>query len=154
MSAVDDHTISRAIEIDAPIEVVWSTITEPDQIPRWFSDEADLVARPGASGTLTFRREGHDPLEVQLAIVAADRPTRFAFRWGHPAGTEATPETSVLVTFTLTEQGPARTLLEVTETGLEGMGWSAEETAQYVADHRHGWQVHGDRLRALFAGDA
>ena len=42
-----DRRIERQITIDARIETVWRTITEPDQIPLWFADVADLDARPG-----------------------------------------------------------------------------------------------------------
>ena len=47
--------IEREIRIDAPIDLVWSVLTEPDQITQWFRDSADLDLRPEAEGTLTFR---------------------------------------------------------------------------------------------------
>jgi len=52
------YAIARDIAIDAPIEVVWDTITQPAQIRTWFSDDADLDARAGALGTLTFAGDG------------------------------------------------------------------------------------------------
>ena len=145
------YTIERDIEIAAPIEVVWRTITEPDQIRRWFSDAADIDATDGAVGTMTFEgdRTG-DPLVVNIAVVAAERPQRFAFRWIHPAGVEASPANSVLVTFTLTAAGAERTHLRVAETGVGELDWPDDEKDRYVEQHRHGWQTHGDRLRALF----
>jgi len=30
--------IVREILIEAPIEVVWRTVTEPDQVSQWFAD--------------------------------------------------------------------------------------------------------------------
>ena len=55
--------IEREIRIDAPIDVVWSVVTEPAQITKWFSDSAELELAPGAEGTLTFRgsRKGSRP---------------------------------------------------------------------------------------------
>jgi hypothetical protein len=37
-----EYQIEREIVIDAPVEVVWRTITEPDQISQWFADKVDL----------------------------------------------------------------------------------------------------------------
>lgn len=145
------YVIERDIEIAAPIEVVWRTITEPEQIRRWFSDAAEIEAHQGAAGTLTFEgdRTG-EPLVVNITVVAADRPHRFSFRWIHPAGVTPTAENSVLVTFTLTERGAERTQLRVAETGIEGLDWPDEEKTRYVDQHRHGWQTYGDKLRDLF----
>ena len=55
------YTIERDIEIEAPVDVVWRTITEPEQIRTWFSDVVELEAQPGAVGTLTFRADSDDP---------------------------------------------------------------------------------------------
>ena len=38
--------IEREILIEAPVEVVWRTITEPDQVSQWFADRVDLVFEP------------------------------------------------------------------------------------------------------------
>ena len=51
-------SIEREILIEAPAEVVWGVITEPEQISRWFTDEAEVEARPGGAGTLTWRPGG------------------------------------------------------------------------------------------------
>ncbi len=40
--------IDRDVLIEAPVEVVWRTITEPDQMTQWFADRVDLVVEPGA----------------------------------------------------------------------------------------------------------
>ncbi len=39
-------SVEREILIEASPEVVWGVITEPEQIRRWFSDEAEVEARP------------------------------------------------------------------------------------------------------------
>lgn len=147
------NTIERDIEIDAPIEVVWRTITEPEQIRRWFSDAVDVEARTGALGTLTFGTgDANDLLVVQIAVVAVDPPRRFSFRWVHPPGVAATAQNSTLVTFTLTRDGDDRTTLRVVESGLEQLPWSDDEKQSFADQHRQGWQTRGDRLRALFSG--
>ena len=148
---MNNYTIERDIEIEAPVEVVWRTITEPDLIRTWFSDVADIEARPGAEGALTFRADSDAPHIVGITVVAADPPHRFSYRWVYPPGERATEANSTLVTFTLVADGDARTRLRVVESGLELMEMTDDEKQQFFEDHRHGWQVQGDRLRDLFA---
>jgi hypothetical protein len=45
-----DLVIEREVLIEAPAEVVWRTITEPDQMTQWFADRVELVVEPGAHG--------------------------------------------------------------------------------------------------------
>jgi len=145
------YTIQRAIDIEAPVDVVWSTITEPDQIRTWFSDVVELEARPGAVGSLTFRADSGDPHVVGITVVAADRPHRFSFRWCYPPGARAADDNSTLVTFTLTAEGDERTRLRVVESGLDELDWPDADKQQFVDEHTQGWQRQGDRLRDLFA---
>ena len=145
------YTIERDIEIEAPVEVVWRTITEPDLIRTWFSDAADVEPRPGAVGSLTFRADTDAPNIVGITVVVADRPHRFSYRWVYPTGERATEANSTLVTFTIVANGDERTRLRVVETGLDQMHMADDEKQKFFEDHRNGWQVQGDRLRDLFA---
>jgi uncharacterized protein YndB with AHSA1/START domain len=148
---MSDYTIERDIEIEAPVEVVWRTITEPELIRTWFSDVADVDARPGAIGSLTFQADSDAPNVVGITVVAAERPHRFSYRWVYPSAERATETNSTLVTFTLVADGDERTRLRVVETGLDRMDIDDDEKQTFLEQHRHGWQVQGDRLRDLFA---
>lgn len=150
-----DLIIEREIVIDAPADVVWRTITEPEQIAQWFADRVELELRAGGNGTLVFQsRATAQTVSASLVVDAVDRPRRFSFRWGHHDGEAPTPENSVLVEFTLTPEGDDRTRLRVVETGLDVVAWSDDDKARYADDHRHGWAVHLDRLAELFAAPA
>ena len=149
---MSNYTIERDIEIEAPVDVVWRTITEPEQIRTWFSDVVELEARPGAVGSLTFRADSDDQLVVGITVVDAEQPHRFSFRWCYPPGEHATADNSTLVTFTLTTAGDARTRLRVVESGLDQLDWSDDEKQKFVDQHQHGWQARGDALRDLFVG--
>jgi uncharacterized protein YndB with AHSA1/START domain len=148
---VSSYTIQRAIEIEAPVDVVWRTITEPEQIRTWFSDVVELDARPGAVGSLTFRADTDDPRVFGITVVAADRPHRFSFRWCYPSGARAAADNSTLVTFTLTAEGDARTRLRVVESGLDELDWPDADKQKFADEHTRGWQERGDALRDLFA---
>jgi uncharacterized protein YndB with AHSA1/START domain len=136
-----DQTIAREIVINAPPEVVWQTITEPDRISQWFADRVDVEIRVGEAGDLVFDNElsGGESV-VSIVVDVLERPQRFAFRWGHGVGV------STLVEFTLEAEGPERTLLRVVETGLDATGWTDEVASQYAEDHLEGWEFHLQRL--------
>jgi uncharacterized protein YndB with AHSA1/START domain len=136
--------IEREILIEAPAEVVWRTITEPDQLTQWFADRVDLVVEPGAHGYMGFGDQG-GPVVVEVV----DPPVRFSFRWNHPRGTEPAAGNSMLVEFTLTSEGDETTRLRVTESGHELLGWPDAEKERYSAEHQHGWGEFLDRLAAV-----
>lgn len=142
-----DLVIEREVLIEAPVEVVWRTITEPDQICLWFADRVELVCEPGGQGYFHFGDQG-GPVVVQVV----DRPTRFSFRWNHALGEEPTPGNSMFVEFTLTPEGDERTRLRVTESDHELRDWPDAEKQRYSDEHRGGWATHLGRLAALLAG--
>jgi uncharacterized protein YndB with AHSA1/START domain len=147
-----DLTIEREILIDAPADVVWRTITEPDRIAEWFADRVQLDLRPGGDGSLVFEdRATAQATTAALLVDTVDPPRRFSFRWAQPEGEAPVPGNSVLVEFTLSAESGERTRLRVVETGLDETGWPDDEKARFADDHRHGWSVHIGRLGELFA---
>ena len=138
--------IEREILIEAPAEVVWRTITEPDQMSQWFADRVDLVVEPGAHGYMGFGDQGGP-----VVVGTVDPPTRFSFRWNYPAGEEPVPGNSMLVEFRLTPVGDQRTHLRVTESGHELRDWPDAEKQRYADEHREGWVEYLDRLADVLA---
>jgi len=151
---VSAYAIERAIDIDAPVDVVWRTITEPDKIRTWFADAVELDARPNGEGTLRFRVDEPDPLVVPITVVTVDRPRTFAYRWIPQPDRHPGPGNAVLVTFTLEPDGDTRTRLRVVETGVDELDWPEAEKREYVKDHLEGWAEHGGRLQTLFEDTA
>jgi uncharacterized protein YndB with AHSA1/START domain len=142
-----DISIERDVEIDAPVDVVWRTVTEPDQIKQWFAPQVELELAPGGHGHMRFDDEHGGPIVVETV----DPPVRFSFRWNHPEGTQPVPGNSVLVEFTLTARGPERTHLKVVESGHELLAWSNGEKERYAKEHNGGWANFLGRLAALHA---
>ena len=138
--------IDRDILIEAPVEVVWRTITEPAQLSQWFADQVDLVIEPGAHGYMEFGDQGGP-----VVVETVDPPNRFSFRWNHPHGEEPVAGNSQLVEFTLTQEDAERTRLRVTETGHESRSWPDAEKQRYADEHLQGWGEFLDRLDTLVA---
>lgn len=138
--------IEREVLIQAPAEVVWGTITEPDQMSQWFADSVDLVIEPGAHGYMRFGDQGGP-----VVVETVDPPSRFSFRWNYPPGEEPVAGNSMLVEFTLTPEGDGRTRLRVTESGHELLDWPDVEKQRYADEHQAGWTDFLSRLSPLLA---
>ena len=132
--------IEREVLIEAPVEIVWRIVTEPDQIVQWFADEAELQLTPGGEGHFSFKNRR----EWALRVEAVDPPRRFAFRWHSPGD----DRNSMHVEFTL-HQEAGKTRLRVVESGFENVDWSDEEKARYAEDHSRGWATYLGRLREV-----
>ena len=69
--------IEREIVIDAPVEIVWAVVTEPEQISGWFSDSVELDLRKGGEATFVWDEHG----TVRGRVERVEPPHLFAFRW-------------------------------------------------------------------------
>ena len=138
--------IDREVLIEAPVEVVWRTITKPDQISQWFAGRVELVVEPGAHGYMEFGDQGGP-----VVVETVDPPTRFSFRWNHPRGEEPVAGNSMLVEFTLTPEGDERTSSSRGESGHELRDWPEAEKERYAEEHQEGWGGFLDRLAGLVA---
>jgi uncharacterized protein YndB with AHSA1/START domain len=133
--------IEREVLIEAPVNLVWRTITEPDQMSEWFADRVDLVVEPGAHGHMQFGDQGGP-----VVVETVDPLTRFSFRWNYPSGEEPVTGNSMLVEFTLTPLGDELTRLRVVESGHELRDWPDAEKQRYADEHYGGWAKFLDRL--------
>ena len=139
-------SVEREILVEASPEVLWGVITEPGQISRWFSDDADVDGRAGADGTLTWRPGGRggdkdaDTI-VPILVVEAEPFRRFSFRWNHPAGGGPDESNSALVEFSLTEEANG-TRLRVLESGIDAVTHDEQGKARYLEEHERGWAKH------------
>ena len=134
-------SVEREILIEASPEVVWGVLTEPEQISRWFSDEAKVEGRAGADGTLTWRpggRGGDKEFDaiVPIRVVEAEPFRRFSFRWNHPEGVGPDEHNSALVEFSLIEEAGG-TRLRVVESGFAQLPEDAYRKA--YGGNTEGW---------------
>jgi uncharacterized protein YndB with AHSA1/START domain len=135
--------IERELLIEAPIDVVWAVLTEPEHVAGWFSDSAEIDLRPGGDATFTWREHG----APSRAWVEQVEPPRFlAYRWVRPVEEEQRRDNSTLVEFTLTAEGD-HTRLQVVESGFRELAWSEDKKARYAEENTRGWQRELDELR-------
>ena len=93
--------VQREIVVPAPVEEVWSALTEPERLEEWFANDVELDLEPGGVGT--FRWDDGDERHAVVEEVVPER--RFAFTWETRAGSRSssprwTTGTRVLVTET------------------------------------------------------
>ena len=140
--------VERETLIDAPLDVVWGVVTEPAQITRWFSDSAQLDLRPGGEGVLEWKEHG----PAHFRVERVERPHLFSFRWMHPTGSEPREGNSMLVEFTLSDEG-GKTRLRVVESGLTALDWAEDEKTKYLDSHSRGWERHIGQLARYVAAE-
>lgn len=137
-------TIEREVYVDAAPEVVYDVISSPANIAQWFPDEASYDAVVGGTGTITFTMPD-GPVVEAIAVVEAEPPRTFSFRWTQPAGEQAGAGNSLLVTFALSPSGDGTTV-RLTETGYRERGWEAAVLEATFWDHAGGWEQILPRL--------
>jgi uncharacterized protein YndB with AHSA1/START domain len=146
-------TIEREVAIAAPIDRVWSLITQAEHLGTWFGDAgAEIDLRPG--GALAVRwGENH----TLFGTVDAVEPTsRFAFRWHQldtPAGAEVDGHNSTLVEFSLTSDGDT-THVRVVESGFSSLALPESEQQEMHDGHSEGWTIELAELGSHAAGVA
>jgi uncharacterized protein YndB with AHSA1/START domain len=143
--------VEREILIDAPPEIVWSVITEPEHVGRWFSDSAAIDLRPGGELILTWDEHG----AVYWRVERVDPPHFVSFRWlrplqDHADGVELAEGNSTLVEFSLDPEGDT-TRLRVVESGFRELAGTHDENAKDAEEHSRGWELELGELRDYIA---
>lgn len=142
LSQMIPSQIEEEILIEAPLDVVWRVVTEPDQIKQWFCSDAELDGRTGGAGRMAFEH-GYT---YSLEVVAFEPLSRFAYRWLREEAVKARPENSTVVEFTLQAEA-GNTRLRVVESGFDKVDWTDEAKAKYFEENSSGWPFYLGRLR-------
>ena len=128
--------IEREILIDAPVEVVWAVVTEPEHISGWFSDSVDLDLRPGGTFVLQWDRHG----TVRGRVERVEPPHFFSFRWVVQPARDITEDNSTLVEFSVSAEGDS-TRLTVVESGFRDLAGPDDERRRHFDGHVRGWEL-------------
>lgn len=136
--------IEREIRIAAPVERVWTALTEAKHLGTWFGDAgATIDLRPGGAITLEWQKYGISHGRVERV----DPPTFFSFLWMRDGHEQPEPGNHTRVEFTLASDAGG-TVLRVAESGIRAMEMAEAEMQTYVREHEHGWTAELGELVA------
>jgi uncharacterized protein YndB with AHSA1/START domain len=142
MAATDPTTDTAPYEgevrIDAPPEVVYRYLTEPELHCRWEGTKAELDPRPGG----IYRVEIIPGTTARGEFVELDPPNRVVFTFGWEGEGQPIPPGASRVEIDLTADGDT-TLLQIRHSGLP---------TDAVDGHRTGWEHYTERLVIAAAG--
>lgn len=127
--------IERQMTFQAPRDAVWAALTEPEQISKWFGNEAELDLLPGGEGVFRWGE-----VEVRVTVEEVNPPSRFSYRW-EPSQTPTGGPTT-LVEFEL-EEIPGGTRLSLVESGFESLPPESRQENEF------GWDEELGDLRAF-----
>jgi uncharacterized protein YndB with AHSA1/START domain len=101
--------VTQSVDVDAPRERVWELLTDPQELPRWWPDAAELEPRVGGRVVLTF-----GPGDVSGEVTEWEPPRSLGFTW------EASnmPGVRLHVAFTVEEAGDGRSRVHVVHSGF------------------------------------
>jgi uncharacterized protein YndB with AHSA1/START domain len=124
------------VRIQAPPEVVFPYLVDPELIVRWMGERAELDATPG--GSLVLDVNG---VPVRGRFLVVDPPHRVVFTWG-VAGNDDLPPGSTTVDIRLRADGEA-TVVELAHRDLP---------EDQFEQHRIGWGHFLSRLAVAGPG--
>lgn len=135
MSELPD-AIEREIRINAPIDRVWSLVSEPGW---WINDgeirEHTVHADPERPGVSVVTDLQHGAFSIET--VESREPTLIVYRWLGGQADSADAVVNTLVTFTLEDLDGATTL-KVVESGWASVEPTAQVRSEFEANGK-GW---------------
>ena len=131
--------VVKEVVLDAPVNKVWTAITDKEEMKEWYFTIEEFVARPGFPFKMYGEKKGVKfPISCTVKEVEPNR--RLSYTWSYddfPAET--------LLTFELMENGD-QTELYLTHEGLEKI--PPENADVSIENHWEGWEfIIGTSLR-------
>ncbi len=141
------NTIERTIDLKAPIEKVWSAVSDHEQFGAWFRVKLDEPFQVGkmAKGRITY--PGYEHVLWEATVKRMDAPHHFAFTWtpyGVDPKRDYSSEIPTLVEFTL-EPIAAGTRLTIVESGFDNV--PADRRAEAFRMNSGGWTSQLENIR-------
>ena len=127
---MEEVSITRSVDLEAPAEDVWRALTDPDLLADWLDGDVDLDVRPGGGGTIVEP----DGVVRRARVDEVVPARRLSLRWWPEDGDG--PASTVRLDLEPTDGG--RTRLVVTETLLAPVPGRAAPVASAALDVRWG----------------
>ena len=164
MTSSPDRIVKKIV-LRAPLERVWTAISDARQFGAWFGVELEgpfvagaalvgrmvpTVADPGVAA----KQEPYRGARFEIVVDRIEPPRLFSFRW-HPyavdGGTDYSKEPMTLVTFELAE-APGGTALTLTETGFDRLPPGRRDQA--FTSNEGGWTMQMVLIEKYLAAHA
>jgi uncharacterized protein YndB with AHSA1/START domain len=151
MDSSPDRIVKKVL-LRAPLERVWTAVSNAQQFGAWFGVELEgpFVAGAPLGGRMiptvadpdvAAKQEPYRGARFEMVVDRIEPPRLFSFRW-HPfavdGGVDYSSEPMTLVTFELAE-APGGTALTVTETGFDRL--PPGRRAQAFTSNEGGWTL-------------
>ena len=148
---MNEHTITRQIEIKAPVAKVWDALVDYKKFGTWFrvNLESPFVVGKKNYGHITW--PGYEDVKWEAEVKAMETNKLFSFSWPHGKNYEDNPNSNhwTLVEFRL-EEIPGGTLLTVTESGLEKL--PPDRRSEAYRDNSGGWSIQVKNIKEFTEG--
>lgn len=136
--------IKKSIVIDASPEVVFKAITDPDELIRWFPDQAILEPKVGGKVRFTSLKESHPEkldknyvMEGTIKEFVPNKKLSYTWKFRDVPGF---PETTVA--WELEKIDPNKTRVELSHLGFTG----EEKGMTSIESHDKGWTDELNKL--------
>ena len=133
------NRIEKTIDVNAPIETVWSALTDHEKFGAWFGVKLEQPFTPGQASRGHITYPGYDHLVMEAVTQEMQPPRYFSYTW-HPYAIDPTvdysTETPTLVEFTLASISGG-TRVTVVETGFDALPEHRQPDALRMNDS--GW---------------
>jgi uncharacterized protein YndB with AHSA1/START domain len=135
-------TIERELILKAPVEFVWTALTDPDHVSEWFGIHTEIDLRPGGRAVFGWPKEG----QFRAVVDEVDPLRTFAYRWCLERDTPLEQGPTTLVRFTLEEVADG-TRLRLVESGFASLPEGVRD--RHLADNTKGWIEELGELEAF-----
>ncbi len=135
-------TITREIDIDAPLAVVWELVSRPGW---WINDGTitdNTVVEKDGVWHVTNSTHGTFPLLVD----SSREPDYIAFRWA-PWDERTVDTGNTLVEFFLEGSDDGPVTVRVVESGFSSIDLATEKVAENYRENASGWETELAALR-------
>jgi len=124
-------TIYHQVSINAPVTKVYSAISKPEEIGRWWDKQTSLQTE---RGLVLEHNPGPEHGVVQLRVVELVREKRVEWECisTHPHTSPASAWTGTHFVFEIVEDTPSRTILDFRQTGYD-------EASRFCGSNNFAW---------------
>lgn len=150
------RTLEVELEIDAPVEQVWSALTEAEELMRWFPFQAEVD--PGEGGQIRMSWDGAFASALDVEVWEAGR--RLRTTWPAHSETPGEPPAPTVVDYRIEPREGGGTRLRLVHSGFPAAddwdevfdghlrGWSYElRCLRHYLEHHHGTTRRVVRVR-------